>query len=241
VEEQADSDLRELPSHLEDPQIKLLMADYEHLTKSFHMNEEMGERRVNVFFGLIGAFTAALGLASDWFATDADLAGAAAVASFALLAFGVVTLRRLMERNLVTTSYLNGLRRIRAFFVWQEPELANVLPFVPRTTPHVRRRGTKRNRDGKKGEERWWGLGKAGYLESAAAANCFLAAAGVGAPLSQQTAVWWWLTLAAVAAAATWLAQMSWARATYKSGTDKESIERREALEWWATATREPR
>jgi hypothetical protein len=239
------SDLSQLPPHLGDRQIQLLMSEYEHLTTAFHSNEEMGERRVNVFFGLIGAVYAAIGLAADQFHRDAGRAYAMTVASLALLAFGLVTLRRLMERNMATTSYLNGLRRIRAFFVRQQPELAEVLPFIPARDPLVRARGKGRY-EGKREDNRpameharWWGIGKAGYLETAAVANCLLAAVVIGAALSPTIPIGWMLTGALVGAGGTWLAQMTWTRETYAYGDERARRKRNDALEWWARATSE--
>lgn len=214
------SDLLDLPSKLGDRQVALLMAEYEHLGTSFLSNEDMGERRVNIFLGLIAAVSAALGLAAEKVPLTLVFRLAAAAATVLLL-FGLVTLRRLMQRNLVTTDYLNGMRRIRAFFARAQPALARVLLYVPGEKP------LKREREG------WrWGLGKAGYLEVVAAANCLLVVVALGGwSWAGDSGSWWWIVLAALVA---WIAQLEWTGLTYRAAARRRRERRGKALRWWA-------
>lgn len=204
-------------------QISLLMAEYDHLAESFLSNEAMGERRINVFFGLIGAVTAVIGLMADNFQTSVDLSRAVLVASLLLFAVGCATLRRLMERNLATTEFLNGLDRIRAFFAQGRPEFIEVLPFVP--VPKHRRRVKKP----------WWGIGRAGYLEVTAIANCLLVGGGLVVWLWHVIEPAWAVALATIAALLIWLAQMGWVQVTYRRESTQRESARAKALEAWST------
>lgn len=60
-----------------------------------------------------------------------------------------------MVRNLMTSNYMNGLRRIRALFVQLQPEAATILSFPPKRKP------VSRAKTGRK-----YGIGKGGLLES---------------------------------------------------------------------------
>ncbi len=219
----AGEDILALPDRLDQPAVELLLTEYEHLGASLLANEETGEKRLTVFLTVVGASIAGLGLAADQLASQPGaLVTAMLVASLALLVFGLVVLRRVMERNVVTTEYVNGLRLIRAFFVRQQPELLRLLPLPPGPHPQPREK------------KPWWGIGKAGFLETLGATNCILAAvaAGAGAWLSRYP----WpatLSLAVLAAAAAWALQMRWAQRTYAALTAKRAADRREVLAWW--------
>lgn len=53
----------DLHGRLDDAQIEFLKLEYGNLTQAFLNNEELGERRLTIFVGLIGAATAGVGLA----------------------------------------------------------------------------------------------------------------------------------------------------------------------------------
>jgi hypothetical protein len=215
-------DIQNLPTALNDRSTELLRAEYEHLAASLLSNEEEGERRVNVLLTLLAAVIAGIGLGADRFTANVDVLVAAVLVSSVILAmYGLVTLRRIVERNLTTTDYLNGLRRIRAAFIKANPEILEVVPFVP---------GKIRRRE----REPWWGLGRAGFLEVVAATNCVVLAIGVAA------AVWlswrfWTIAFAAalVMVIATWLGQMHWVRSAYANESAKRGKERNDALLAW--------
>jgi len=132
-----------------------------------------------------------------------------------------VTLRRIMERNIATTDYLNGLRRVRAAFIKAHPEILDALPFVP---------GKARRRE----RDPWWGLGKAGFLEVVAATNCVVLALGVAGAV---WLIWGFWPIASVAALfvvpATWLGQMRWVGYVYANEMATKGEERSDALLAW--------
>jgi hypothetical protein len=215
-------DLQNLPTAFDDRSAELLRSEYDHLAASLLSNEEEGERRVNVLLTLLAAVIAGVGLGADRLTASVDVLFTVLLMSSMILAmYGLVTLRRIIERNITTTDYLNGLRRIRAAFIKTHPEILQALPFVP---------GKIRQRK----REPWWGLGKAGFLEVVAATNCIVLAMGIAG------AVWlvwrsWPIAAAAalVVVVATWLGQMSWARYAYANERGKRGKERRDALLAW--------
>jgi hypothetical protein len=111
------ADLSDLPKAIDERLMRLIMAEYEDLVASLRSNEELGERRLDAYLTLIAAVTAAIGLASSRFEDDtAPLIGVATVAAGLMTVFGIMTLRRMMVRNVTTSVFMNGLRRIRAVF-----------------------------------------------------------------------------------------------------------------------------
>lgn len=223
-------DLTDLPRALDDNLVPLIMAEYVDLTASMRANEELGERRLDAFLTVIAAVTAAIGLASGRFESDtSSLLAIAAAAASLLLIFGLMTLRRIMGRNLTTTEYLNALRRIRAFLVQGQPEAARILAFPPERKPVTRKRDSL------------WGLEKAGLLETIAAVNCglIMVVAVASMQLLGEALVLSLLGGILVAVLA-WLAQMKWAKETYSKLTETREGSRRANLDSWQrwTATR---
>jgi hypothetical protein len=103
-----------------DTPTQLLLAEYDHLTDSLKENETMGERRLQFLFTLV---TATLGgiAALLQLGTAAPSAALALLGAFVLLfLFGIVTLERIVKRNLATDRYIDGLNRIRAYVIAAE-------------------------------------------------------------------------------------------------------------------------
>ena len=202
--------------------VTLLMTEHEQLTASFLANEEMGERRVNIFIGVIAAVMTAVGFVAKGPGAEETLPKVAAGASAVLLAFGLVTLRRVIERNLVTTEYLDGLCRIRLFFARQEPNLRPVLPYPPDEDPIVR--------------ERKSGLRKGGHLQTVAVINCVLAALLMGTSIRSWNANsdhGWTIAFSLGALVLLWFLQMCWTDRHYKEGTAKRDRKRKESEAKW--------
>lgn len=221
------NDLSGLPKLLDARLERLIMAEYEDLVASMRSNEELGERRLHVFLTLIAAVTAAIGLASSRFVDDiSPLVAITAVAGALILIVGLMTLRRIMVRNLVTSKYMNGLRRIRALFVQLQPEAVMILSFPPERKPVLRVKTGRR-----------YGIGKGGLLETVAAINSFLVAVVIAgsmwlldAPVSMS------LGVGSLTALVGWIAQMEWTMATYKRDVERDTLEREKnlaALQKW--------
>jgi ABC-type multidrug transport system fused ATPase/permease subunit len=109
-----------------------LLAEYKNLADSFWRNEETGERRLNFFITLVTAVIAALvALATKQndALTQASVKLIAVYALLALLAFGLVTLLRLLKRNRTTDEYKRAMALIRDQFRDADERLANYQPF----------------------------------------------------------------------------------------------------------------
>lgn len=224
VEAKDFADLSGLPDTVDDQVLQLVMAEYRDLVESLRANEELGERRLDVYLTLIAATTAAIGLASSRFEESIDpLVSIAAVAAGVMLVFGLMTLRRIMQRNITTSAYMNGLRRIRAFVIRRQPEAAILLPFPPARHPIERRKEPPR-----------YGIGKGGLLETVAALNCALSAIAVAGliwlPVRR-------LPVSAVAAVLcvvlTWIGQVKWAIRTYDRAAKHGASTRQENVDAW--------
>lgn len=105
-----------------------LIAEYNQLSEAFLNNEELGERRVNFFITLttavIGAFVAI------WKVSDVKVDKIFFLFGlFALLLFGIISLVRIIRRNLATDKYLRALGRIRRYFADEDPKKKPFLLF----------------------------------------------------------------------------------------------------------------
>jgi putative (di)nucleoside polyphosphate hydrolase len=189
--------------------------------------EELGERRLDAYLTVIAAVTAAIGLASSRFEDDiSSLVVVAVVAATLVLIFGLMTLRRIIGRNVATSDFMNGLRRIRAFLVQANPEAATILPYPPKHQPIQRRRDSV------------WRLGNAGLLETVAAVNGGLAAVIVaGTTRLAEGSVLLSLLSGLVAAVLGWPAQLKWAKDTYPKVTAKRAENRKADLDSWQRRT----
>jgi putative (di)nucleoside polyphosphate hydrolase len=212
-----------LQGHLDDAQIDFLKLEYGNLTQALINNEELGERRLTIFVGLIGAATAGVGLAAETLKDDPQvLLGAIAALTGGLLLLGLATLRRVMERNLSSTAFLNGIGLVRAAFIARSPAAVALFPYVPDLPPRPR-------------SKQGWGMGKAGLLETVALANCALvvacasaATALSGLPLGAA------IILGGLTGLGAWFGQLIWARSIYRR--DDLGQRRAKAIAEWRIA-----
>jgi 4-hydroxybenzoate polyprenyltransferase len=112
--------------------VDFLIAEYKHFADSFWRSEETGEKRINFFITLVTAVISALVALS----TAKESLGAENVFSItvfalaALLAFGVVTLLRMIKRNRSTDDYKDAMDAIRDQFRKLDPDaLKDYNPF----------------------------------------------------------------------------------------------------------------
>jgi dihydroneopterin triphosphate diphosphatase len=96
----------------------LLLAEHRYFSDSFWKNEQIGETRVNWFIGIVTAGAAGLvSLSSSQSRPSGEpfrliLVGVL----FGLLAFGFITLLRIIKRNIVTDGYKRDTDAIRELF-----------------------------------------------------------------------------------------------------------------------------
>src|SRR5262249_55893469 len=97
-----------------------LLAEYEHMVESLLRNEEPGGKRASFFVTLVGAAGGILGFVfgenPPIVSRDSIPIAAAAVATV-LLCLGVLTVRRLIERDVVTDKLIFALRTLRRLFL----------------------------------------------------------------------------------------------------------------------------
>jgi len=85
---------------------KLLLAEYKHYSASFWKNEEVGEKRVNLFITLTTAVIAGIvALVTSSHAANVEFLPIASVALSGLFLFGLVTFFRILQRNRVTDEF----------------------------------------------------------------------------------------------------------------------------------------
>lgn len=113
--------------------VDFLLAEYGYLGDCFWRNEETGEKRVNFFITLVTAAIAALvalATSKEGNLREANVYFITVFALLALLSFGIVTLLRMIRRNLVTDEYKRAMDSIRSLFRgWDEERLQNYQPF----------------------------------------------------------------------------------------------------------------
>ena len=97
---------------------ELLLEDYRHATESLWKNEQIGETRVNWFIGIVTAAAGGLiGLTTAEPRPHGEPLRLIFVATlFALFAFGIMTLLRIMKRNEKTDGYKKDSDRVRRMF-----------------------------------------------------------------------------------------------------------------------------
>src|SRR4051812_42865306 len=182
-------------------QAAFLLEEYRIVSDSMLRNEESGEKRAAFFLSLAGAAGAVVAFAGDKGLVRTDnvpllTAGVSAV----LLFLGLMTIRRLAERHIVTDRQLFALRDIRRTFV----DAATA-----RAMPNAFRWGTYEPRAPR--QQRFVSFHKGGWMECVAAVNAILFAACVAGPLARATpgrsAVW--LSAGVLSAIGAWMAQIT--------------------------------
>lgn len=107
-----------MPDPNGDASVKLLLAEYEHLSASLKENEAMGERRLQFLFALVTAAFAGITAVLQLGRGPAPPVVVAVLASFVLLfLFGLVTLERIVKRNVTTDDYIDALNAIRRYAI----------------------------------------------------------------------------------------------------------------------------
>lgn len=108
-----------------------VLAEFGHVTSSFLSNEEMGERRVVGFVTFIALLATAVGLVAENVpdADQDDTAWIAVAATVAALAFGLLTFRRILKRNVETTRLLTDAQKLRQTLAGSDPVAVAVIPF----------------------------------------------------------------------------------------------------------------
>ena len=119
-----------------------MLEEYKHHFAEFERSEEIGEHRVNFFITLVTAVFGALGVLV-FENGDFDINKYYLIINAALLAillFGILTLARMIRRNLVSHEELRAMGRIRRYFVEKDPYIKDFLYYKPRDDKPVRKK-----------------------------------------------------------------------------------------------------
>ena len=173
-----------------------LCAEYDHAADSFLRNEEDGERRVNTYLAVVGGLAAALTFTTgDSGLFKGSTASATVAVLVLMLAFGMITMLRVVKRNKDADDYKRRLARIRRYFVpTKDDARLPLLAFNPFDAPETRN------------PFRFW---KGGWFEIVALMNALTAAALAAVVAHRYRAQWQPVVVIAVAAgagAAAWYA-----------------------------------
>jgi hypothetical protein len=144
---------------------KLAPLEHQHLAASLLQSESDGEKRLTLFLTLTGLAGAGAAFASKLL--DRNSAASQLPLLFLCVALGLlgyVTLLRLITRNLATTQYLQGLWKLRLYFVKEGDPARLYLPFDPYSTFPSRQKANA-------------GFGRGGYVETVALVDSLIAAA----------------------------------------------------------------
>ncbi|MBW2056672.1 MAG: hypothetical protein JRJ26_04155 [Deltaproteobacteria bacterium] len=189
--------------------VEFLLAEYQRLMESFWHTEELGERRVNFFVTLTAAVIAALAATRD---QGISLSQGRVDPIFfyglgALLLFGLVTLVRIIRRNLESHRYLRATGRIRRYFTETDQGIGSHLYFEPRDDRPVRKKEWREIAF----------LGTGGLVETIALVNCLIAAAlwGLATIRSQWGGIWIWALVGFILA---WVVQFLYVKWRYERG-----------------------
>jgi hypothetical protein len=188
-----------------------LLAEYNHMVDSFLRNEESGEKRATFFVTLVGAAGGILGfvfgerssiVSGKWIPVTA-----AAVAAV-LLCLGLLTVRRLVTRNIESDKYKFALRALRRLFLTQveAASLPNAF-FQPYQSAEDRPRGV-------------FGIGKGGWLETVAFVNALLMGA-VGLLVSWRVGWQCQIVIVLAGGVTMWIGQLSYAHRVIASSQTK--------------------
>lgn len=191
-----------------------ILAEYVHLSESLLRNEESGEKRAAFFVTLVGASGGILGFL---FGEKAQLPLhqiflVAAVVAAALLCFGFLTVRRLIQRDLVTEEIKLSLRTLRRLFLTKKE--AEALPnsfFAPY--------GKLKSRSVKV-----FSIGNGGWLQTVAFVNALLMGIFVVTAcltVSGDEVRPWQIILALAGCVIVWIVQLTYAKSSVSDTKNK--------------------
>ena len=185
-----------------------LLAEYVHMSESLLSNEELGEKRAAFFVTLAGATVGILGFVfgdKTSIASPEHIFVASAIVAAILLCLGFFTVRRLVQRDLVTEEIKLSLRTLRRLFLTKEE--AEALPnsfFAPYGEP-------------KRKSVQLFSIGKGGWLQTVAFVNALLMGVFVVTAcltVSRGEVRPWQIILALAGCVIVWIVQLNYAKST---------------------------
>jgi hypothetical protein len=187
-----------------DKQSDFLLIEYSHVSESLLRNEESGEKRAAFFVTAVGAAAGVLGFVfggDQAIVPREHLAAAGTVSAAVLLCLGIFTVRRLIERHIVTDQYIFALRALRRLFLSKVDAAAVSNAFFAPYAPAQAR------------SLKVLSIGKGGWLETVAMVNALLAGTVAAcAMVALDTPASWNAILMVAVTLAAWIGQIRYAR-----------------------------
>lgn len=156
------------PNNQQRHSVDFLLAEYRSHRESFWRSEELGERRVNFLITLATAVLGALAIREKGVLVSGGKVDPLFFYGLgAVFLLGVVTLVRMIRRNLVSHKELRAMGRIRRYFVDRDPQILPHLSYEPYDDRPQRRK-------------EWneiFSLGTGGLSETVALVNSLIVAA----------------------------------------------------------------
>lgn len=200
-----------------------LQAEIDHAATTLTANEDMGDRRVNTLLTIAGAAGVVFGFVVDADSVEGTTTLLAAAAAFGAVALvGLITLTRIMHRNIVTTELINALNRTRVPLIQADQDLVELLPYLPGKQELTR------------SVDSIFSLDRGGHLQTVGLINALTvsAAVGAGAAALSGSALLWLVSIPVLPAVWAW--QMVTARKVYESEQCRRKKKRAEAIDHWA-------
>ena len=191
-----------------------LLAEYVHMSESLLRNEESGEKRAAFFVTLVGATVGILGFVfgeKTSIASQDKIFPATAIVTAILFCLGILTVRRLIQRDLVTEEIKLSLRTLRQLFLTQKE--AEALPnsfFAPYADPKLT-------------EVKLFSIGNGGWLQTVAFVNALLTGVFVVTAclaVSKDVVKPWQIILALAGSVIVWIVQLTYAKSTLKTNNN---------------------
>jgi hypothetical protein len=154
----------------------LMIAEFNRVSSLFLDNEQLGERRLNILIGLVTAVTTVLGLTNlaqtgQYSEQNKTIYYFGLFALIVLVIFGMVTLKRIIHRNVVTDKYKYQLDTIRTYF-GQKYKTDRDKIYDPIFI--FENEGIESRTQKKKASLIDWGFGRGGILETIELLNNYL-------------------------------------------------------------------
>lgn len=157
--------------------VNFLLAEYELVNQRIAESEELGNTRVNYFLTLTTAVIGGSGIAniiSAQHGNGIQINLTLTVALTALLAYGLITLARILHRNGITDELKRKSDQIRSFFVERDPTIRQFVAFDPAKQSPTRTAKWKHP----------FTVGSGGLVQTVALLNTFITVSLMGTFLS---------------------------------------------------------
>jgi predicted adenylyl cyclase CyaB len=155
---------------------QIMLAELQNHIEEFRRSEQLGENRLNIYLAIV---TAVIGFLV-YFKTQNPLI--IFFACLATLIFGVLTLLRMVHRNLISHEEMRAANRIRRYFVDRDHRILKYLKYPPCDDEPARE----------------WKWKNGGLVDTVVLLNCLLVAIIIATLMALRSSTWsdWFVALA---------------------------------------------